>query len=129
MKALVVDDQPMLLKLMNSQLKRAGFHTISTEDGEEALKFFQEEQPDIVITNLLIPNLSGFELIERIKAIDNRNVPVIVVSGIQMEKTILYVFKLGANDYICKPFLPFELIAKVKKYFFATPDGLTEKRA
>ena len=116
MRALIVDDQPMLLEMMRLKIRKAGFDVDAVSNGSDAIRVFERTDPDLVITNLLIPDKSGLEIIKYIRDKGN-SVPIIVASGVQSEEMMLKVFEFGADDLICKPFKPIELIVKAKKYF------------
>ena len=116
MRALIVDDQPMLLEMMRLKIQKAGFDVDAVNNGRDALKVFERTDPDLVITNLLIPDKSGLEIIKYIRDKGN-SVPIIVASGVQSEEMMLKVFESGADDFICKPFKPIELIVKAKRFF------------
>jgi len=116
MRALIVDDQPMLLEMMRHKIQKAGFDVDAVNNGTDAIKVFERTDPDLVITNLLIPEKSGLEIIKYIRD-KGKSVPIIVASGVQSEEMMLKVFELGADDFICKPFKPIELIVKAKRYF------------
>ncbi len=112
---LVVDEQPMLLKALCFKLQKAGFDTLAAVDGEQAIEFYDEIKPDLVLTDLLIPYVTGLELIAHIREKKQQSTPIIVLSKIAIDATILEVFNLGANDYVTKPFRPNEIVARTKR--------------
>ncbi|MEN9610178.1 MAG: hypothetical protein RLZZ628_992 [Bacteroidota bacterium] len=117
MKILVIDDQPMILKTLHHRLEKAGFDIAAAIDGKQAMSLFDAEKPDLVIVDLLLPFAGGFEVLNFIREQRQSQVPVIVLSTIGLEKTIVEAFALGADDYITKPFRPSEIVARVKRKF------------
>lgn len=115
MKVLAADDQPIILKSIEHKLKSIDFEVVTAQNGEEAIKFFDSEKPDLVILDLNMPIKSGFEVIEHIRNERKSTVPVIVMSGNDEEATIVRAFNLGADDYIEKPVGLNEVAARVKR--------------
>lgn len=116
MKILVAEDQPLILQSVIYKLQKAGHEVIGVVDGQQAKDFYETEKPDMVLTDILMPFVTGPELIHFIRSQDGDSVPIIVLSQIGMEKDIIKCFDLGADDYITKPFLPAELVARVKRF-------------
>ncbi|MBP1704223.1 MAG: regX [Chloroflexi bacterium] len=116
MKALVVDDDRVLADLVAFTLRREGFQVVQAHDGENALKRWAEEQPDIVILDVnlpkTVPSLDGFTICQRIRAVSDT--PIILLTVREDEEDIIYGFKAGADDYIHKPFSPRQLVARVE---------------
>lgn len=116
MKALVVDDDRVLADIVSFALRREGFQVAQAGDGEAALKRLAEEQPDIVILDVnlpkAVPALDGFTVCQRIR--EKSNVPVILLTVREDEDDIVYGFKVGADDYVLKPFSPRQLVARVQ---------------
>ncbi len=115
MKVLVAEDEPLMRMAIEAQLKKDGYEVITVSDGREALKFIENSPPDLLITDILMPYTSGLELIGIIKSNAAYNIPVIVLSGIGEEATVLEAFQLGAEDFLTKPFNPSELTVRVKR--------------
>lgn len=116
MKILVAEDQPLVLQSIIHKLKKEGYDVLGAIDGEQAKEFYAKEKPDLVITDVLMPFVTGPELIHYIRSLDGYRVPIIVLSQILMEKDIVKCFQLGADDYITKPFLPKELVARINRF-------------
>lgn len=114
MKILVAEDEPLMLLAIEGKLKNEGYEVIGVADGREALNALEQHSPDLVITDILMPVTSGLELISIIKS-GSEDLPVIVLSGIGEEDTVMEAFKLGADDFITKPFNPTELAVRVKR--------------
>jgi len=114
MKILVAEDEPMLLKTIELKLKKEGYEVITTADGREAAAKIEETDPDMVITDIMMPYVSGLEIVS-ILSKRSRKVPIIMLSAMEQEKVVMEAFELGADDYITKPFSLNELAMRVKK--------------
>jgi DNA-binding response OmpR family regulator len=115
MKILIAEDEAMMLAALQKNLQDDGYEVISTTDGREAIEKYRSEQPDLIITDILMPYSSGLELIGIVKSGPGKNIPVIVLSAMGQEATVLEAFNLGADDFITKPFNPLELSLRVKR--------------
>ncbi len=107
---LVVDDQPKILRFVEIDLKLRGFEVIATTSGEKALEFLKSAKPDIVLLDIIMPGIDGFEVIRRLRTFTQ--LPVIAFSaspGNQDE-----ALRLGANDFMTKPFQPDEMVRRIK---------------
>ena len=108
---LVVDDEPPIVRLVRAKLQADGYAVIAAGSGEEALKVFEDERPDLVILDLMMPGIDGFETLRRIRA--NHTVPVIMLTARAGDIDKLRGLTGGADDYVTKPFNPDELAARV----------------
>jgi two-component system response regulator VicR len=115
MRILVIEDEVMVLKSIEFKLKKEGFEVITAPDGKVAYEMLSEEPIDMIITDLMIPYYSGLELINHVRSDLKSKVPIIVLSAMGQEESILEAFRLGANDYMTKPFIPNELIIRIRK--------------
>ncbi len=111
-RALIVDDDDDLVTLVKSVLERAGMDVSTARDGVEALRRLYTRRPDIVILDLMLPELDGWEVLRRIRQLSD--VPVIVLSALKDTSDVVRGFNLGADDYIGKPFLPSELVSRLR---------------
>ena len=109
---LVVDDDPAQLKVMEMTLREANYRPVTATNGEEGLKAFRKFQPDLVILDVMMPGMDGWETCYRIRQIST--VPIVFLTGRQTTDDKVSGFKLGADDYLVKPFLPDELLARVE---------------
>lgn len=114
MKILVAEDEPLMRKTIEMKLTKDGHQVIPCADGKEALEKIVSEQPDLVVTDIMLPFASGLEIIGVIKKME-KPMPVIVLSALGQEKTVEEAFNLGADDYITKPFSLNELSIRVRK--------------
>jgi two-component system alkaline phosphatase synthesis response regulator PhoP len=108
---LVADDDEDILTLMSVSMERAGHEVLAARDGEEALDLALDRQPDLVLLDVAMPHLTGFEVLRRIRA-TRAQVPVILVSAFASEEDIAAGRQEGANDYIVKPFSPDDLFRR-----------------
>ena len=112
---LIVEDERDLQKVIAYNLKQAGFDVVSAHDGETALRAVREERFDLVILDLMLPDISGTEICRRLKAgKDTASIPVIMVTAKGEEIDRIVGFELGADDYVVKPFSVRELILRVR---------------
>jgi DNA-binding response OmpR family regulator len=115
MLILAADDQPMILKSIENKLLEDGFEVLSANNGQEAIDFFDSYQPDLAIIDLNMPIKSGYEVIDHIRTIRSSNIPIIIMSGENEEKTIIEVFNMGVNDYVEKPVRVNKVLVRVKR--------------
>ena len=111
-KVLVVDDEPNIREVVGLYLRRDGHAVVSAGDGDEALRLYQQTQPDLVVLDLMLPGLSGLEVCRRLQA--NRRVPLIMLTAKGEEEDRIVGLGVGADDYMVKPFSPRELAARVE---------------
>ncbi|TYP54927.1 response regulator transcription factor [Thermosediminibacter litoriperuensis] len=114
-KILVVDDEPNILELVKFNLENSGFKVITAADGQQALDLVQEEQPDLVILDIMLPGIDGMEVCRILRRQrTTRDIPVILLTAKTEEIDKVLGLEMGADDYITKPFSPRELAARVK---------------
>jgi len=110
---LIVDDEKNIVDILSFNLKKEGFETIAAYDGESALELFSSNRPDIILLDVMLPRLDGFEVCRRIRATD-KITPIIMLTAREEETDKVLGLDLGADDYITKPFSIRELSARVK---------------
>ncbi|HLJ28418.1 MAG TPA: response regulator transcription factor [Candidatus Angelobacter sp.] len=111
-KILVVDDEPQITRVLKTSLSSNGYEVTVANDGESALAAFQELNPDLIITDLSMPKMTGIELCEQIR--DHSQVPIIVLSVRGEDKNKIEALDMGADDYVTKPFSINELLARIR---------------
>lgn len=111
-RILVVDDEPQLIRVLRTGLKSRGYDVRGASDGASGLETFGEWHPDLVITDLAMPNVDGLEFCRRLRAMSQ--VPIIVLSAKGEEKTKVEALDIGADDFVTKPFGIDELLARVR---------------
>jgi two-component system response regulator ResD len=110
---LVVDDEPTIGEVVCRYLQRAGYETHVALDGLEAVEVAAEQHPDLVVLDLMLPGLDGLEAMRRIRANGTRRTAIILLTARGEESDRVIGLRLGADDYIVKPFSPAELVARV----------------
>ena len=111
-RIMVVDDDQEMLKLLNRTLELEGFDAIVVEDGDSALAILDEIDPDLVILDVMMPGLDGFQTLDLIR--EQSNVPVIMLTAKNEVLSLQRALLLGADDYISKPFSTRSLIARIQ---------------
>ena len=113
---LIVEDDKFLRELMNQKLLREGFNTEEAVDGEQGIQKIKEVKPDLVLLDLILPGIDGFEVLSKIKEEPSlSSIPVIVLSNLGQKDDIEKGLQLGAKDYLIKAhFTPGEVIEKIK---------------
>jgi two-component system phosphate regulon response regulator PhoB len=126
---LVVEDEDALAELLQYNLNKEGFRVSVAGDGEEAMMLVEEDQPDVVILDWMLPKLSGIEVCRRLRGRqETRNVPIIMLTARGEEGDRIRGLDTGADDYIVKPFLMKELFARLRAVLRRIRPGLAEDR-
>jgi DNA-binding response OmpR family regulator len=111
---LVVEDDPTILQLLEVNFEMEGFIVLRAEDGEQGLAVARESRPDVIVSDVMMPNMSGLELVQALKAgAETRSIPVILLSAKAQGADVRLGLESGADDYITKPFEPLDLIDRV----------------
>lgn len=116
-KILIVEDEPFLRRIISEHLRESGYLVTEAVDGEEGLKKLQEEQFDLVLLDLLLPGMDGFELLAQLKKEEKLNkIPVLILSNLGQREEIEKGLSLGAADYLIKAHVtPEEVLAKIRE--------------
>lgn len=120
---LVVEDEQKLASLLADYLKVSGFEPVCLDNGSEVVPYVREYKPDLILLDLMLPGRDGMEVCKDIRTFSR--VPIIMVTARVEEIDRLLGLELGADDYICKPFSPREVVARVKAVLRRTHDGQT----
>lgn len=128
-RILVVDDEPDIIALVAYHLARSGYRVSTASTGGEALHAAREEQPALVILDLMLPELSGFEVLEKMRA-DRAlaDIPVLMLTARREEPDRIQGLSLGADDYLVKPFSPQELVLRVRNILRRSRTKAAERR-
>jgi two-component system alkaline phosphatase synthesis response regulator PhoP len=117
-KILVVEDEVDIGQLVKLYLEKEGFRAIVANSGVEALKFIKSERPDLLILDLMLPEIDGIEVCKRVRnSRDTALLPIIMLTAKAEESDTIVGLELGADDYVTKPFSPKALVARVKALF------------
>ena len=115
-RILVADDDPLSIKLLNFRLRSVGHEVISTVNGGEALEIATREKPDLILLDIMMPVMNGFQVLRKLKSQEEtKNIPVIMLTSKVQEKDVVFGLETGAEDYITKPFSFAELNARVNR--------------
>ena len=123
---LVVDDESQITRVLRTTLNAQGYEIRVANDGETALEIVKDFTPDLVITDLMMPNMDGIELCRRLRKISQ--VPILVLSVRGEERSKIEALDSGADDYITKPFSTGELLARVRAALRRTPANTPEQK-
>jgi len=125
---LAVDDEADILKLLEYNLKKTGFSVLQAKDGPEAIEMAGGKRPDLILLDVMLPNMEGTEVLRRLKAnAKTANIPVIMLTAKGEEIDRVVGLELGAEDYITKPFSPRELILRIRAVLKRVTDGAGPK--
>jgi len=114
-KILIIEDEKDIVKMLDYNLKKEGFRTLSIHDGEAAIDSAHREHPDLILLDLMLPGMDGLEVCKAIKAdTKTASIPIIMLTAKAQESDKVVGLELGADDYVTKPFSPRELIARIK---------------
>ncbi len=115
-KIVLAEDEPQIARLIEFKLKKEGYKVIWKENGEEALEAIKADKPDLILLDVMMPVMDGYEVLRRVKEDENlKSIPVVMLTARAQEKDVVKGIDLGAEDYITKPFHPAELLARVKR--------------
>ena len=116
-KILLVEDDSFLLGMYATKFEMEGFKVIMAEDGEKAVRLALKELPDIILLDIILPKVNGFEVLRQVKAAPaTANIPVLLLTNLSQKDEIEQGLKMGAEDYLIKAhFMPSEVVDKIKK--------------
>ncbi|MCW0483984.1 response regulator transcription factor [Gaoshiqia sediminis] len=114
-KILVAEDNKLILETINHKLLRDGYEVIKAQDGKECLSYLENNEVDLLITDLYMPYVNGHEVINTLRNEWQNKTPILVLSADGAEDTVLKAFELGADDYVVKPFSLSELTIRIRK--------------
>ncbi len=116
-KVLVIEDEELMIKALEFRLKKDGYDVYLARDGAQGIEMLSKATYDLVITDIMMPFVSGLEVVSHIKSNPLlKDTPVIVLSSIGLERVVMEAFELGVDDFITKPFNLGELVIRVKKF-------------
>ena len=113
---LVVEDDPVILRLLEVNFELEGFTVLLAHDGAEGIEVARANQPDVIISDIMMPKTSGLELVETLKADpDTKGIPIILLSAKAQTSDLKTGLEAGADDYVTKPFEPLDLVERVNE--------------
>lgn len=123
-KILAVDDERHIVRLVQVNLERAGYQVVTAFDGKDALEKVEAERPDLVVLDVMMPYMDGFEVLQNLRKNPNtRDLPVIMLTAKAQDADVFRGWQSGVDCYLTKPFNPMELISFVKRIFKSLEEG------
>lgn len=120
-RILIVDDERQIVRMLRASLQSSGYEVLTANDGVDALRQFESERPDLIITDLAMPEMNGLELTQSIRRV--AQTPIIVLSVRDTDVMKVHALDEGADDYLTKPFSMPELLARVRAALRRTPES------
>jgi two-component system alkaline phosphatase synthesis response regulator PhoP/two-component system response regulator VicR len=128
-KILTCDDEKNIVRLIQVNLERQGYEVVTAYNGRECLEKVETEQPDLILLDLMMPEMTGFEVLEVLKADPKTaKIPVIMLTARTQDQDVLKGWQSGVECYLTKPFNPIELITFIKRIFAIEERDVPEKR-
>jgi two-component system phosphate regulon response regulator PhoB len=126
-RVLIVDDDPDIQRLVSYNLSQAGFQVSTASSGRTALETVQKQPPDLIILDVMMPDIDGMEVCRTLRQRENsRRIPIIMLTARGEEVDRVVGFELGADDYVMKPFSPRELVLRIRSIFRRVRDDRSE---
>lgn len=123
-KILAVDDEKHIVRLVQVNLERAGYTVVTANDGKEALQKVSDENPDLVVLDVMMPYMDGFEVLQNLRRNPStRDIPVIMLTAKAQDADVFKGWQSGVDCYLTKPFNPMELLSFVKRIFDSMDGG------
>jgi two-component system alkaline phosphatase synthesis response regulator PhoP len=123
-KILAVDDERHIVRLVQVNLERQGYEVVTAFDGKEALEKVESENPDLIVLDVMMPYMDGFEVLQNLKRNQStRDIPVIMLTAKAQDADVFRGWQSGVDCYLTKPFNPMELIAFVRRIFKSIDEG------
>jgi two-component system alkaline phosphatase synthesis response regulator PhoP/two-component system response regulator VicR len=123
-KILAVDDEKHIVRLVQVNLERAGYQVVTANDGKEALQKVAEENPDLVVLDVMMPYMDGFEVLQNLRRNPStRDIPVVMLTAKAQDADVFKGWQSGVDCYLTKPFNPMELLSFVKRIFDSMGGG------
>ena len=127
-KILTCDDEKHIVRLIQVNLERQGYEVITAFNGVECLEKVKEDRPDLIVLDVMMPEMTGFEVLDILKKNpETEDIPVIMLTARAQDSDVLRGWQSGVECYLTKPFNPMELIAFVKR-IFSMEDGITDEK-
>jgi two-component system alkaline phosphatase synthesis response regulator PhoP/two-component system response regulator VicR len=128
-KILTCDDEKNIVRLIQVNLERQGYEVVTAYNGRECLEVVEREHPDLIVLDLMMPEMTGFEVLDALKKNPaTEHIPVIMLTARTQDQDVLRGWQAGVECYLTKPFNPIELITFIKRIFAVEEQEATEKR-
>ena len=114
-KIVLAEDNSIFLLLLKFRLEKEGYKIVTAVNGKEAIELIEEHSPELILTDIMMPFISGLEVISHVRNKLNMQTPIIVFSSAGQEEIVLKAFDLGATDFMSKPLSPNEMVIRVKR--------------
>lgn len=114
-KVILAEDNSMLSMVLKFRLEKEGYEVLNAVNGKEAIELIELHHPELILTDIMMPFVSGLELISHVRNKLNLQTPIVVFSAAGQEKIVLQAFDLGATDFMTKPLSPNELVLRIKR--------------
>ncbi len=114
-KIMLAEDNSVLSLLLKFRLEKEGYKLLIAVDGKQAIELIEEHNPELILTDIMMPFVSGLEVISHVRNQLKSETPIVVFSAAGQEEIVLKAFNLGATDFMSKPFSPNELVIRVKR--------------
>ena len=114
-KVVLAEDNSMLSMVLKFRLEKEGYEVLNAMNGKEAIELIELHSPELILTDIMMPFVSGLELISHVRNKLNLKTPIVVFSAAGQEKIVLQAFDLGATDFMTKPLSPNELVLRIKR--------------
>ncbi|OFW58982.1 MAG: hypothetical protein A2W01_10045 [Candidatus Solincola sediminis] len=126
---LVVDDDPMVTRLVRINLELEGFKVQEAWDGKTALKMLEEDGPDLLVLDIMMPQMDGWQVLEKVREQDDyKELPIVILTAKVQDEDILKGWRMGADGYIVKPFNPVGLAETLRGVLSTTPEERESRR-
>ncbi len=116
-KILICEDEEILLTALKFRLQKQGYELLLASNGQQAKTMIQSEKPDLIVTDIDVPKISGMELIRLVRNDMAMDVPIVIIAPLENEGLILEAMQSGADDFVTKPFKPVELVLRIRRIF------------
>lgn len=115
-KILVVEDEQLIVEFVEFLLRQEGFEPLTAADGDVVLALARQEQPVLILLDVLLPTVDGFEVLRQLRqSHDLKDIPVIIFTARNRDADLALAFEMGATDYVAKPFSPTELMVRIRR--------------
>ena len=116
-KILICEDEEILLTALKFRLQKQGYELILSNNGQSGKEAIQNDQPDIIVTDIDLPDVSGIDMVNFVRQERQEDIPIILITPLENEQEILEAMLAGATDFVTKPFKPVELVLRIRCIF------------